>query len=87
MLWTRCPEADQRIRRMLASYARAQVHGSPPYRHPLTEFTGLSELEFEIWALRGLVSYRTLRLMHIEHQDAGWLDTQAAMLSPLIASR
>ena len=92
MLWAKNDEADKRIRRMVNSYARSQVgaNGVGPYSRTLLEFTGMSLEEFELWATRGLVSDRWLRVFH--HGDVAgkgfgpWLTWEQAAKVPLVAS-
>jgi hypothetical protein len=87
VLWTRDAEADKRIRRMLNSYVQAQLSGA--YAGSLLSFTGMTPGEFELWATRGLVSDRVLRVMR-HGNDSGhrgeWLTREQALALPLVAS-
>jgi hypothetical protein len=90
-MWVYDNDADRKIRRMLNSYARAQVgaNGLPPYKGPLLEFTGMTLEEFEMWVVHGLVSDRWLR-MDRHGDDSGhrgeWLTTEQAKTQPTVAA-
>ncbi len=76
MLWTRDDQADRKIRRMLASYARHQPANCTHYS--LLGFVGMSLEEFEMWATCGLVSDRNLRCLDISEAGHAWLTAEQA---------
>lgn len=88
MLWTRDDQADMKIRRMLANYARHQPANCT--RFSLLGFTGMTLEEFEMWATRGLVSDRFLRVTFIDFggskRRVRWLSTEQAGAEPLVAT-